>query len=248
MAPDKTEMLLKELKQELRDKPSGALSVEMLLRKAERYTAKRNYYLARKALRHAQALGADDTLVKNKLREIRKLELPEGLYHTMSSDQPEPRLDTDDVLERLEEEFSLGQPGEAEALGDLVGEKIESILRENDPRTILDFGVGLHEMGLFRQAEALFIRLVEEFPEHSFDAYYLAAVAKLGRRDYAGAASILGRLSADNGKTEQEKIQIYYALGETFEKMRQPDRSRQFFEKVAELDANYRNVRHKLEE
>lgn len=244
---DKTEHLLKEIKQDLKHAVGDRLSVEVLMKKAERFAAKRNYYLARKALRHAQALGADDEMIKARLREIRKLELPEGLYNTMSSDQAAGKVDTAEVLERLELEFDLTEmAGDGAEMSAMVEKRIDAILSEHEPRTILDFGVGLHEMGLFRQAEALFIRMVEKHPDHAFDAYYLAAVSKLSRRDYAGAASILKRLSSDSGKTDLEKIQIYYALGETFEKMRQLDRSKQFFKKVAELDANYRNIRHKL--
>lgn len=248
-AADHTEHLIQEIKEELKEKANKTLNVEMLMRRAERYIAKRNYYLARKALRHAQHIGADEEIVKAKLREIRKLEFPEALYNTISSDRP-GKVDTSDVLDRLEQEFDLAQTDSAgsDELGSIVEERIGEIFQDSDPRTILDFGVGLHEMGLFRQAESIFIRLVSEFPDYAFDAYYLAANSKLSRRDYAGAASILKRLSSDTGKTELEKIQIYYALGETFEKMRQPDRSKVFFKKVAELDSNYRNIRHKLEE
>jgi|GEM_PF-7067761 len=246
---DKTEHLIKEIKKEMKQKANAFLNIEMLMKKAERYTAKRNYYLARKALRHAQALGAEEDVVKAKLREIRKLEFPEGLYNTISSDRA-GKEDTSEVLDRLEQEFDLAQTDESGsgALSTLVEARIEAIFRESDPRTILDFGVALQEMGLYRQAEAMLLRLVSEFPEYAFDAYYLAAMSKVSRRDFAGAASILKKLSSDSGKTEIEKIQIYYALGEAFEKLRQPDRSRKFFEKVAELDANYRNIRHKLEE
>ncbi len=245
---DKTEHLIKEIKKEMKQKENAYLNIDMLMKKAERYTAKRNYYLARKALRHAQALGANEEAIKVKLREIRKLEFPEGLYNTISSDRAE-KVDTAEVLDRLEQEFDLAHTEESGmgALSNLVDARIEAIFRESDPRTILDFGVGLQEMGLFRQAETLLMRLVSDFPEFAFDAYYLAAMSKLSRRDYAGAASILKRLSTDAGKSDLEKIQIYYALGETFQKMRQPDRSRKFFEKVAELDANYRNIQHKLE-
>ncbi len=249
IASEATGHLLKEIKQEIKEKSSTHLNVELLMKKAERYIAKRNYYLARKSLRHAQHLGADEETVKARMRDIRKLELPEGLYHSISSDRV-AKVDTSEVLDRLEREFDLAQPHSPASaeLGSLIDERIETIFRENDARTILDFGVGLHEMGLFRQAESLFIRLVTDSPEFAFDAYYLAAVSKISRRDYAGAASILNRLSTDPGKTDLEKIQIYYALGETFEKMRQLDRSKSFFKKVAELDANYRNIRHKLEE
>lgn len=246
---ESTVQMLREIKEEIAEKEEGkAQDTEAFFRRAERYIAKRNYYLARKALRHALALGADEERVKGRLRDVRKLEMPNSLYGLISSDGPEREL-AGDVLDRLEQEFDLGDEAEHEAeevIGERVQEQIEQIFRETDPRTILDFGVGLHEMGLYRQAESVFARIVEDFPELSFDAYYLAAVAKFSRKDYAGAVSILKMLSGEAGKSELEKIQIYYALGELFEKMRRPE-SRDFFRKVAELDANYRNVRHKLD-
>jgi tetratricopeptide (TPR) repeat protein len=206
--------------------------------------------MARKILRHALAIGGDEQRIKDRLRDIRKLELPDGLYNAISSDDGAKEA-SGEILDRLEKEFDLLPDEEGAEAADLISNidfQLENIFRETDPRTILDFGVALHEMGLFRQAETVFSRLVDEFPETSFDAYYLAAISKFARKDYAGAASILKTLSADGGKTEIEKIQVYYALGELFEKMQRPDSSKEFFRKVAELDANYRNIRHKLEE
>jgi tetratricopeptide (TPR) repeat protein len=242
-----TSNLVRELEGDL----AGAKSVdaELLLRKSERYIAKRNYYMARKILRHALAVGGDETRIKERLRDIRKLELPESLYSAISSDEG-AKEGSEEILSRLEEEFDLNQE-ENEAAAEMaqnIDFQMENIFRETDPRTILDFGVALHEMGLFRQAETVFARLVDEFPETSFDAYYLAAISKFARKDYAGAASILKTLSADGGKTELEKIQVYYVLGELFEKMQRPDSSKEFYRKVAEIDANYRNIRHKLED
>jgi TolA-binding protein len=244
---DSTQNLIKELQQEISGKKASPPDPALLLRKAERFIAKRNYYLARKALRHALALGADEATVKNRLRDIRRLEFPDSLYHAVSSDQGE-RLRSSEILERLEIEFDVTEGSEEnQEVAASIEEKLEEIFQDNDARTILDFGVGLHEMGLYRPAEQLFARMVSEFPDFAFDAYYLAAVSKLARKDYAGAASILKKLSLDADRSELEKIQIYYALGELFEKMSQRDRSREFFKKVAELDANYRNIRHKLE-
>ncbi|MGZ3710705.1 MAG: hypothetical protein ACXVBE_03075, partial [Bdellovibrionota bacterium] len=243
-----TQNLLKEIQQDISKAEEAAPDPSMMLRKAERFIAKRNYYLARKALRHAQALGADEELVKKRLGEIRRLELPNSLYQAISSDEGN-RERSSDILERLEQEFEISEDESAnKEIENSIEAKLETIFKENDPRTILDFGVGLHEMGLYKQAEIVFARIVEDHPDFSFDAYYLAAVSKFSRKDYAGAVSILKKLSIDGDKTEQEKIQIYYALGELFEKMSQSDRSKEFFRKVAELDANYRNIRHKLEE
>ncbi len=245
--PASTKQLLAEIKRDTEEKP--AENVDSLLKQAERYIAKRNYYLARKALRHSLGLGADEAQIKNRLRDIRKLEMPDSLYHTSSSDSGS-KEDPVDVLERLEEALDLkeSETDSSGELGTTIEGQLERILQENDPRTILDFGIALHEMGLFRQAETIFSRLVAEFPDMAFDAYYLSAISKFARKDYAGAASILKKLSADGGKTEPEKIQIYYTLGELFEKMRRPDSSKEFFKKVAEIDANYRNIRQKLEE
>lgn len=244
-----TEHLLEEIKKDLGEKKQTLVSdAAYMLKRSERYIAKRNYYMARKSLRHAQALGADEAQVKARLGEIRKLEMPDGLYHSTSSDESE-KVASSEILDRLEEEFDLRDSEESESnFGLAIEGQLENIFRETDPRTVLDFGVALHEMGLFRQAEEVFSRMVDEFPETAFDAYYLAAVAKFARKDYAGAASILKKLSNEAGKSEQDKIQIYYTLGELFEKMRRPENSKEFFRKVAELDANYRNIRHKLEE
>jgi hypothetical protein len=244
-----TQHLVKEIKETI-GHGKKAIDPELLLKKSERFIAKRNYYMARKILRHAQAVGADAFRVKERLREIRKLELPEGLYNAVSSDE-RGKEKSSEILDRLEKEFDLKSEdlGEgAEEFGEEIESQLESIFRETDPRTILDFGVALHEMGLFRQAESVFARMVDEYPETYFDAYYLAAISKYARKDYAGAVSILKKLSSDGGRSESEKIQIYYVLGELFEKMDRPDSSKEFFRKVAELDANYRNIRHKLED
>ncbi|MGE3261216.1 MAG: tetratricopeptide repeat protein [Bacteriovoracia bacterium] len=250
LAPPKvnaTQHLFKEIAQESKKEPAAS-DPAVMLRKAERFIAKRNYYLARKALRHAQVLGASDEVVRKRLGDIRKLELPESLYQAVSNDET-GRERSSDILERLEKEFDIGEKTEVgEEIESSIDAKLEEIFRENDPRTIIDFGIGLHEMGLYRPAEKVFSRVVADYPDFSFDAYYLAAVSKFSRKDYAGAASILKKLSANADKSEQEKIQIYYALGELFAKMSQLDRSKEFFKKVAELDSNYRNIRHKLEE
>lgn len=248
---DVTEHLIREIREEVKeigDKPVA--DSNFMLRKAERYIAKRNYYLARKALRHALALGADEAHVKAKLTEIRKIELPDSLYYAVSNDQKQIERSSE-ILERLESEFELADDSfqdEEQELALSMEEKLDAIVNENDPRTILDFGIGLHEMGLYKQAEHLFSKAIDRFPEISFDAYYLSAIAKFSRKDYAGAASILKKLSGDAGRAEHDKIQVYYALAETFEMMRQSDRSQAFYKKVAEIDPNYRNVRVKLEE
>jgi tetratricopeptide (TPR) repeat protein len=244
-----TERLFHEIK---RDKKSGAQPEDKLsymMKKAERYLAKRNYYLARKAYRHALELGADSALIQERLREIRKKEMPENMYLSESNDQGQ-REASHEILKRLEQEFQLDFDEELEDRTEIAADldvQFENILRENDPKTILDFSVGLYEMALYRPAENLLNRLIFEHPEVSFDAMYLLALCKYARKDYAGAVSILRKLGSDLNRSEKDKIQIYYTLGELFEKMQRTDSSREYFGKVALIDSNYRNIKQKLE-
>lgn len=243
-----TERLFHEIK---RDKKSGTQpedKVSYMLRKGDRYLAKRNFYLARKAYRHALEFGADQTFIQEKLREIRKLEMPDSLYLSESSDQG-TKEKSEDILRKLEQEFQLDlDPDENTSEIELeLDQHFENILRENDPKTILDFSIGLYEMGLYKPAESLLARFIQEHPEYSFDAFYLSAICKYARKDYAGAVSILRKLGSDLSKPEKEKIQIYYTLGELFEKMNRLDSSREYFDKVAVIDSNYRSIKQKLD-
>jgi tetratricopeptide (TPR) repeat protein len=244
-----TERLFHEIK---RDEKSGSQPEDKLsymLKKAERYLAKRNYYLARKAYRHALELGADTKIIQEKLREIRKQEMPESLYLSESNDEGK-REASHEILKRLEQEFQLDFDEALEDSDEIAADldiQFENILRENDPKTILDFSVGLYEMALYKSAENLLNRLIYEHPEVSFDAFYLLSLCKYARKDYAGAVSILRKLGSDLNRSEKEKIQIYYTLGELFEKMQRSDSSKEYFGKVALIDSNYRNIKQKLD-
>ena len=228
------------------DAQNASLDLEGYLRKADRYVAKRKYHLARKALRNALYLGGNEEAIKEKLREVRNLELPQSLYAQVSSDS-KSMDSTDKILEKLELEFNLStdSPKGEEFFPDVVT-YVQKLCNEHDFRTLVDLGIAFHEMALFVEAEALFSELVNRYPEDTWDTYYLAALAKFAKKDYAGSVSILKKLSSDSEKPEIEKISIYYTLGEVFEKMHQASKSKEAFEKVASLDSNYRNIREKL--
>ena len=228
------------------DAQNASLDLEGYLRKADRYVAKRKYHLARKALRNALYLGGNEEAIKEKLREVRNLELPQSLYAQVSSDS-KSMDSTDKILEKLELEFNLStdSPKGEEFFPDVVT-YVQKLCNEHDFRTLVDLGIAFHEMALFVEAETLFSELVNRYPEDTWDTYYLAALAKFAKKDYAGSVSILKKLSSDSEKPEIEKISIYYTLGEVFEKMHQASKSKEAFEKVASLDSNYRNIREKL--
>lgn len=246
-----TSVLIEEVRRELRANaekkgPSATHLIDTLLKKAERFESKRNYYLARKALKHAQALGADEEFVKTKLSKIRKMEMPEALYLKESKDNSDKRS-SDQIIRDLEDDFDLELEGFESASSEYAfGESLESVVNGLDLQTTIDFGIGIYEMGLYGVAEKIFLSAVERYPDDTFNSYYLAAIAKFAQKDFAGAASILKKLSKEPMRTEREKIQIFYALGEVFEKLKRLDQSQEFFQKVAKLDANYRNIRNKI--
>ncbi|MCO5142648.1 MAG: hypothetical protein M9962_06120 [Oligoflexia bacterium] len=241
-----TTQLYHDIKSDLSDKNKDKeIDSEYLLKKADRYLAKRNYYLARKLLRFALLKGGDESFIREKLREIRKLELPSGMYASSSSD--EITTGSKEILEKLEHDFDLNLDID-EAMQKTASEldfSIDQVWKTIDSQTVLDFAVGLYEMGLYEKMEELTQRAINEGMVDSFKAYYLLAMGKIANNDYPGAISILKRLSKDLSKSEEEKISIYYSLGEVFEKTNQNKRSQSFYQKVAQIDSNYRNIKNK---
>ena len=251
LSPQRTVHFIKEFKKEIAVKKRDLeADIKLLVRKAERYIAKRNYYLARKVLKHAGALGADENLIREKLREVRKLELPDALYYQISTDG-QAKAETDSIIDQLESEFSedysVLELGAIDQIKIGVNSKIEEIADDPDYQTSLDFGVALYEMGLFLEAESLFAAVIDRHPDIAYDAYYLMAISKLARKDFAGAASILDQLGTNSEKSEADKIDVFYALGEVFRKMGQEQKSQSYFERVAKIDSNYRMVKEKIE-
>lgn len=234
-----TSLLVAELKKE-------EITAENMLRKGERFLAKRNYYLARKSFRQALALGADEDIVKDKLRTIRTMEMPDSMYVKISSDK-EPSTNVDDVVRALEIDFDIEEElHKKEALGKFNKTKFRRIMKDVDARTCIDLGVAFFEMSLYKDAENIFAYAVQQDETIRFEAFYLMAETMMARKDYAAAVNALKALAVDKAKEEKEKLPIYYLLGQAFEKMHQPKRSKKYYEKVANLNANYRDVREKL--
>ncbi len=222
--------------------------VERLMQKAERYLAKQKFYLARKALHNARVLGADEGVIKSRLKEVRLAELPNSMYAAISSDgsRSTNKLSPEETavfeyLELGEESKSLSIKGDQDARA-----AIDALVKSVDSKSLMDLGIGFFEMGLFDGAEKLFEKIIETEPGEAFNAYFLMGQAAMARGDYARAVSIFKKLGADHSREEKDKISIYYSLGEALEKMHQSERSKTYFQKVADIDANYRNVKEKI--
>jgi len=236
---NKTEQFVKELE-------SSEISVENLLRKGERFLAKRNYYLARKSFRQALVFGAEEEFIKEKLRSIRAMEMPDGMYTNISSDL-EPTSNVDELIEALEVDFEIDDSiDRKEFLGKISRTKFNKIMKNVDGKTCLDLGIAFYEMGLYHDAENVFLYASAQNEELQYDAHYLMAESMVARKDFSGAVNILKTLILDREREEKEKLPAYYLLGETFEKMSQPQRSKKYFKKIADINSSYRDVKEKL--
>lgn len=228
------------------------VSVEKILQRAERYLASQNYYMARKSFKVAETLGASAAEIKAKLQEIRKLEYPGAIYNSQSDDKLSLKS-RDKLLRDLEAELDIGSLQDNEEtlrVGEAVRKirpKIDAALNGSSPRVRLDLGVAFFEMGLFDEANNQFELAGREDRSLKREADYLRAQALLQKKDYPGAVSLLKTLCTDPGLRDKEKLPALYLLAEAYEEMQQPKRSKKYFEKVAELDSNYRSVRDKLE-
>ncbi len=240
---ERTKHLVEAIKEKASEPEEQGPNAEDFLQFAENYLAKKNYYMARKSLRHALATGGNEALIKAKLREIRRLELPDSLYASASNDEPVESIES--VLARLEKEFHL----EVESPKSAAIGNVEALLGANDEKTLMDLGVGFIEMGMFQEAGKIFEKLTQSEDETiSRGAIYLLATTKYEDSDYGGAVGELKRLIGRPGGTRSEKLSVYYALGEAFEKMRKNSESKKYFKLAAEIDANYRKLKDKLDE
>lgn len=230
------------------------LDEKTLILKGDCYLEEKKYHLARKAYRHALALGADEKSIREKLREIRKREMPDSFSSTQSSEDNK-NISSEEILQRLERDFALDEfsavtaEEKRELLESLsaVRAQIDLSPEPPDERTKLDLGIAYFEVGFFEEAEAYFQQIaLSQDPALRVDAEYLLAKCYESSGRYAQALALLKRLGERRDCGEQEKIPVYYALGELLERMKQPDRARKYYERVAKLDRHYRNIQDKL--
>jgi tetratricopeptide (TPR) repeat protein len=125
--------------------------------------------------------------------------------------------------------------------------KVSQNLEGEDARAQYDLGTAYKEMGLLEEAITMFQRALRMEPRH------LAAMEMLGqcfldRGEPHVAVRVLSRALDAGAETEDELVGIYYFLGKANEGVGNPERAREFFEKVFALDINFRDVTDRLRE
>ncbi len=215
---------------------------EVLLR-GDQQLAAGKFHFARKFYRQALAIGADPAVVREKLREARARELPEGLYTRASSDLPSGES-IGDIVDRLVADFHLDIEDESGKLHvDLA-----TLIKTNDPSALLELGIGFLEMGMHGEAETVWTHVrANGTRDDRIKAGGLLAESKKRRGDLPGAVALLRRLAGDATLSDLEKVPLLFSLGESLERMQRKEESRECFLEVARIDPDFRNVRSKVQ-
>lgn len=223
-----------------------------LLNVSDEYLTKGNYYLARKACREALALGADRETVNARLRAIRDKEFPESFYRQYSTDSPESvtSVKIDEIIRGLERDYDISFGDDLPDFEMRMSAKnlrptIEAQLQGCDAKLRIDLGVAFFEMGFYEEAENQFLNATTD-ERARFEATYLAAQAMAARGNHRSAIDALDKLVRIGGRSEQEFLPVYYLLGEAYAALEDNGESKKYFQKVAEIDRNYRSVKDKI--
>lgn len=222
-----------------------------LFAKATDFFKRRNFYMARKTYRMAEKAGGDTVAIKEKLDQIRDLEREQSVFRQESSDAPLDAAERKKIFDELE--YLTGEDSsliDRQQIGEALKRdrtKIDGLLGSADPKVRLDLGIAFFEMGLYEEADTQFASALKIDSSLKTEVEYLRAQAKSQMGDIPGAITLLKTLVMDPSLSEKEKLPYYYLLGQIYEDSDQKQRSLKYYEKVAELDQNYRSIKEKLE-
>jgi tetratricopeptide (TPR) repeat protein len=179
-----------------------------------------------------------------------------------------PTQDAEEVMRQLDEDLNLGVfsvkslgASDPMATADqlslfqdprLIAEfcdRLEKDLIHADPQDWIDLGVAFLEMDLFAIAARLFSGAgkkidLSDLNQNSLRMSVnclLALTLILAGRPYE-AISKIQPLLGDLSVPSEQKVELFYLMGRTYESMKRPTMAFQFYQKVMEIDPHYRDV------
>jgi tetratricopeptide (TPR) repeat protein len=176
-----------------------------------------------------------------------------------------PEFDSEEVMKKLDRDLGLGIFSEnlpfslseerslfqnKEEIEALI-ENLEKKLATASMQDWIDLGIGFLEMEFHEVAVRLFsgacrkieseIRSVQSVSATSLLAYTLI---QMGRP--FDAISKLQPLLRDVEIKLEQKVEIYYLMGRTYESLKKLDLARHFYSQVSKIDSRYRDVERRL--
>jgi len=128
---------------------------------------------------------------------------------------------------------------------DQFKEKVAANVSADDVAAHYDLGTAYKEMGLVEEAIGEFQAALRARRDH-LPTYELLGQCFLEQEQYEVAARTLRRALDVPYSVDDERVGIYYYLGRAYEELGDRPSARDFYEKVFELDINFRDVTERL--
>jgi tetratricopeptide (TPR) repeat protein len=227
-------------------------TAEDFIKKAEILLQENFVVDAKKLIRKALILFKEDSIQKKcfaVLNEIEKRELEELLgkakEKNISEDNYNVKSEHNKLLKNLEKDFLFNEPNFDENTIQKMADDYLKLALNLSPKNRLDLGIAFYEMGIFKVAQVLFQSVVR-YDEYKVQASALLAQTLIDSNQAMQAILILEPLVRDLTIKEEEKIELLYLMGLSFESLNDSKRAKEFFNRVYTLNKNYRNIFEKI--
>lgn len=177
--------------------------------------------------------------------------------------------DPDQIIRKLDEDLNLGlfveaagartgQPlslfedqGELEKFCDRLEKTLQHDKPPASPQDWIDLGIGFLEMELYLVAIRLFTGAIKqaagvENSEIRVSGTCLLALALASSQKYYEAIAEIQPLLLDVDLQQQDKLELFYLMGRTYEMMRKPLLSLPFYQQITEVESSYRDTVQRL--
>jgi hypothetical protein len=230
---------------------------------------------AKKLLHHLLIRDPGNVAAQKALEELQEKELAQifGEGEVRRSYQKKDRLpeevNVEAVIRSLDQDLDLGlfslfeddaasSPGRLSLFRDEklladFGARVEKDLAGSAVRDWIDLGIGFLEMEIYSIAARLFTGAIRRVDPVSSDAKELmiSGVSLLGLSYILmdlphQAISNIQPVLRDSEIKFEDKIELYYLMGRSYEILKKNDLVRGFYEQVREIDASYRDVAYRL--
>jgi tetratricopeptide (TPR) repeat protein len=255
---------------EVSDSPTLAEGIDDVLESAKILMNEGLLDDAKKNLHRVLIADPNNWTARQQLQEIQDLELKQILggeevrrpFHKRNQSVLSEESDSDFIARQLDQDLNLGifsdnpeLPALSENEIDGVFSRVEKNLTDSNalPQDWIDLGIAFFEMDLHSVAAHLFSgackrlnsEAPEEFPQFLSASSLLAYALILSGRPY-DAISKIQPLISDSKILLQDKAELFYLMGRSYEQMRRYDLAGQFYHRVMEIDPYYRDIYSRL--
>jgi tetratricopeptide (TPR) repeat protein len=205
---------------------------------------------AKKIFRKIILVDSHNVIARQKLEEIHERELQQIFSddymvrsrRKMGSDLPS--INTEELMRQLDQDLKLGVFDESGVTEEYIN-NLEQELAGSPARDRMDLGIAFTEMGLYGVAIRQFKAACRDPALTLASTGLLAYVQILDGKAFEAVLTIEAVLGDSELKPE-EKIDFIYLMGRANECLCKPKTALQWYQKVQEIDPDYRDVEERV--